>query len=141
MGPTSPIPPQPSASGHGSCSRRSPGAALGARWKTHVWSSPNRTRSIAARRVTGGVSESATTAAAVVSVNTVMALDRLPQPPAEDFKLLTAAEASELIRLPRSSVYELVRNRRIPFVRIGRRVFFVRHALIQWVSEEMTLPR
>ena len=70
-----------------------------------------------------------------------MALDRLPQPPAEDFKLLTAAEASELIRLPRSSVYELVRNRRIPFVRIGRRVFFVRHALIQWVSEEMTLPR
>ena len=61
------------------------------------------------------------------------------QPP-EDFQLLTAAEASELI-LPRSSVYKLVRNRRIPFVRIGRRVFFVRHALIQWVSEEMTLLR
>jgi excisionase family DNA binding protein len=60
-----------------------------------------------------------------------MAVDRRPQPPTEDFKLLTAAEASELIRLPRSSVYELVRNRRIPFVRIGRRVFFVRHALIQ----------
>jgi hypothetical protein len=33
-----------------------------------------------------------------------MAVDRVPQPPAEDFKLLTAAEASELIRLPRSSV-------------------------------------
>jgi excisionase family DNA binding protein len=60
-----------------------------------------------------------------------MAVDRRPQPPTEDFKLLTAAEASELIRLPRSSVYELVRNRRILFVRIGRRVFFVRHALIQ----------
>jgi excisionase family DNA binding protein len=52
-----------------------------------------------------------------------MAVDRLLQSPAEDFKLLTAAEASELIRLPRSSLHELVRNRRIPFVRIGRRVF------------------
>jgi hypothetical protein len=29
----------------------------------------------------------------------------------------------------------------IPFVRIGRRVFFVRHAPIQWVGDEMTLPR
>jgi hypothetical protein len=39
-----------------------------------------------------------------------MAVDRLPQTPAGEFKLLTTAEASELIRLPRSSVYELVRN-------------------------------
>ena len=70
-----------------------------------------------------------------------MAVDRLPDPPAKDFKLLTANEASELIPLPRSSVYELVGNRRIPFVRIGRRVLFVRGALIQWVSDEMTLPR
>ena len=57
------------------------------------------------------------------------------------FELLTADEAAALIRLPRSSVYELARNRRIPFVRIGRRILFVRAALIQWVIDEMTVPR
>jgi excisionase family DNA binding protein len=61
--------------------------------------------------------------------------------PTDEFKLLTADEASELIRLPRSSVYELVRNQRIPFVRIGRRIFFVRAALIQWITEQVTMPR
>lgn len=70
-----------------------------------------------------------------------MATDHLPHPPDDDFQLLTATEASNMIRLPRSSVYELVRTRRIPFVRIGRRVLFVRQALIEWLSAEMTLPR
>ena len=69
-----------------------------------------------------------------------MAVDALPHPADDDFELLTASEASELIRLPRSSVYELARNRRIPFVRIGRRIFFVRAALVQWVIDEMSVP-
>ena len=70
-----------------------------------------------------------------------MAVDALDHSPDDDFQLLTASEAARLIRLPRSSVYELARNRRIPFVRIGRRIFFVRGALVQWVIEEMTVPR
>lgn len=69
-----------------------------------------------------------------------MAVDPLPHA-ADEFELLTADEAATLIRLPRSSVYELARNRRIPFVRIGRRIFFVRGVLIQWVIDEMTVPR
>ena len=69
-----------------------------------------------------------------------MAIDALSQPADDEFELLTAREASELIRLPRSSVYELARNRRIPFVRIGRRIFFVRRALVQWVIDEMSVP-
>ena len=69
-----------------------------------------------------------------------MAIDRLPQPPAEDFKLLTADEASELIRMPRSSIFELARNGRIPFVKIDRRIRFVRKALIEWIVEEMSIP-
>ncbi len=69
-----------------------------------------------------------------------MAVDALPHPPDEEFQLLTADEASELIRLPRSSLYELARNRRIPFVRIGRRVFFVRAAVVQWIIDEMSVP-
>ena len=59
----------------------------------------------------------------------------------DEFQVMTADEAAELIRLPRSSVYELARNGRIPFVRIGRRIFFIRGALIQWLIEEMTVPR
>jgi len=69
-----------------------------------------------------------------------MAVDALPHPPDDEFRLLTADEASELIRLPRSSLYELARNRRIPFVRIGRRVFFVRAAVVQWIIDEMSVP-
>lgn len=61
--------------------------------------------------------------------------------PPDDFELLTAVEASKLIRLPRLSIDELARNRRIPFVRIGRRIFFVRRVLIEWITEEMTMPR
>jgi excisionase family DNA binding protein len=40
--------------------------------------------------------------------------------------LLTAAEAAQLLRVPRSTVYELARNRRIPFLKVGRRTLFVR---------------
>ena len=69
-----------------------------------------------------------------------MALDPLAHAP-DDFELMTADEAAELIRLPRSSVYELARNGRIPFVRIGRRIFFIRGALIQWLIDQMTVPR
>lgn len=69
-----------------------------------------------------------------------MAVDPLSHSP-DEFELLTAREAAELIRLPRSSVYELVRNGRIPFVRIGRRILFIRGALIQWLIDEMTVPR
>jgi excisionase family DNA binding protein len=72
--------------------------------------------------------------------NDQMAVDALPHPRDDDFQLLTATEAAELIRLPRSSLYELARNRRIPFVRIGRRIFFVRTALVQWVIDEMSVP-
>ena len=69
-----------------------------------------------------------------------MAVNPVPHRPDDDFELLTASEAAELIRLPRSSLYELARNRRIPFVRIGRRIFFVRAALVQWVIDEMSVP-
>lgn len=69
-----------------------------------------------------------------------MAVHASSHPP-DDFELLTADEASELIRLPRSSIYELARNQRIPFVRIGRRIFFVRAAVIQWITEQITMPR
>jgi excisionase family DNA binding protein len=71
-----------------------------------------------------------------------MAADALPHRPDDELELLTADEAAELIRLPRSSVYELARNRRIPYVRIGRRILFVRGQLVTWLLDEMSVaPR
>jgi excisionase family DNA binding protein len=71
-----------------------------------------------------------------------MAANALPHQPDDEFELLTADEAAQLIRLPRSSVYELARNRRIPCVRIGRRILFVRGELVKWLVDEMSVaPR
>ena len=49
--------------------------------------------------------------------------------------LLDASEAAELLHVPRSTVYELVRSRGLPHVRIGeRRLRFTRGGLEEWVS-------
>jgi excisionase family DNA binding protein len=56
-------------------------------------------------------------------------------------RLLTATEAGEILRVPRSTVYELARNRRIPFVKVGRRTLFVEKALIDWIAAQTVQPR
>lgn len=49
--------------------------------------------------------------------------------------LLDATEAAELLRVPRSTVYELVRSRGLPHVRIGERgMRFTRSGLEEWVA-------
>lgn len=55
--------------------------------------------------------------------------------------LITAQEAGELLRIPRSTVYELARNRRIPFVKVGRRILFVRQSLLEWIAAQTVHPR
>lgn len=50
--------------------------------------------------------------------------------------LLDANEAARLLRVPRSTLYELVRSRGLPHVRIGDRgLRFTRSDLEGWVSE------
>lgn len=50
--------------------------------------------------------------------------------------LLDAGEAARLLRVPRSTLYELVRVRGLPHVRIGDRgLRFTRHDLETWVAE------
>jgi excisionase family DNA binding protein len=50
--------------------------------------------------------------------------------------LLDANEAARLLRVPRSTLYELVRSRGLPHVRIGDRgLRFTRSDLESWVSE------
>ena len=55
-------------------------------------------------------------------------------------RLLTAAEVSEILRIPRSSVYELARNRRIPFLKVGRRTLFDPRRLMEWIAQQNVQP-
>ena len=55
--------------------------------------------------------------------------------------LLNADEVAALLRVPRSTVYELTRTRRLPFVRVGRRTLFVRVDLESWVVANRVTPR
>ena len=55
--------------------------------------------------------------------------------------LLTADDAAALLRVRRSTVYELARTRRLPHVRVGRRILFVRSDLAAWVAANRVLPR
>lgn len=56
-------------------------------------------------------------------------------------RLLTAAEVSELLRVPRSTVYELTRTRRIPFLKVGRRTLFDPQLLREWITRQTVQPR
>lgn len=49
--------------------------------------------------------------------------------------LLNANEAAELLHVPRSTLYELVRSRHLPHVRVGRGLRFTRGDLASWVNE------
>lgn len=47
--------------------------------------------------------------------------------------LLNADEAAQLLHVPRSTLYELVRSRHLPHVRVGRGLRFTRQDLATWV--------
>lgn len=49
--------------------------------------------------------------------------------------LLNADEAAQLLHVPRSTLYELVRSRHLPHVRVGRGLRFTRTDLARWVSD------
>lgn len=48
--------------------------------------------------------------------------------------LLNADEAAQLLHVPRSTLYELVRSRHLPHVRIGRTLRFTRRDLAFWIQ-------
>ena len=60
---------------------------------------------------------------------------------AEDPLLLTVSEAAKLLRISRGLAYELVRQQRIPFIRLGRRILVPRHGLEVWIAQEAGLPQ
>ena len=60
----------------------------------------------------------------------------MPDAPILTESLMTANEAARLLHVPRSTVYELVRSRGLPHVRIGDRgLRFTRSDLGSWIAE------
>ncbi len=55
-------------------------------------------------------------------------------------RLMTAQEVAEMLRVPRSTVYELARSRRIPFIKVGRRTLFARQTLLEWIATHTVEP-
>ena len=54
--------------------------------------------------------------------------------------LLTADDVASLLRVPRSTVYDLTRSRRLPHVKVGRRTLFVRSDLDAWIVASRVMP-
>ncbi len=49
--------------------------------------------------------------------------------------LLKVEDAAELLRVPRSTLYELVRSRHLPHIKVGRGLRFTRADLARWIHE------
>lgn len=54
----------------------------------------------------------------------------------KDVMLLTVDEMAELLRIGRSSAYELCRQKEFPVVRIGRNIRIPKRALLEWVENQ-----
>ena len=52
--------------------------------------------------------------------------------------ILTVDEAAELLRIPRSSVYTLAQQGRIPGQKVGRHWRFHRVTLEKWIAKEVS---
>lgn len=50
-------------------------------------------------------------------------------------------EVSQILRVPRSTVYELAHTRRVPFLKVGRRTLFEPELLMQWIAQLTVRPR
>jgi excisionase family DNA binding protein len=68
-----------------------------------------------------------------------LAVDRDPASLAEP--LLTADDAAGLLSVRRSWVYDAVRDGRLPCVRVGKHVRFLRSDLERWVREQRSPSR
>lgn len=49
--------------------------------------------------------------------------------------ILTVDEAADFLKLAKQTVYQLVSARDIPFSKKGKRLYFQRHELEQWISQ------
>jgi len=55
-------------------------------------------------------------------------------------KLLTINEVAEKLRLKKSTIYKMVFNRKIPFLKFSGRVFFDEDEVENWVKDSTIRP-
>jgi excisionase family DNA binding protein len=67
-------------------------------------------------------------------------LDATGEPPSLDAPLLTPDQAALLLAVKPSWVYDAVRARRLPCLRIGRHIRFTRSMLEAWLSHQRDEP-
>ena len=61
----------------------------------------------------------------------------MPESPILTEPLLDANDAARLLKVPRSTLYELVRSRGLPHVKVGRGLRFTRADLGAWIAENI----
>lgn len=62
-------------------------------------------------------------------------LDKLTYPDSIKDQLLTISEAAEILNLAESTIYGKVSNREIPVIKKGKKLYFQKVALLNWVME------
>ena len=55
--------------------------------------------------------------------------------------LLSVEEAAKLLGISRGLAYQLVQEKRLPHVKLGRRVLVPRQGLEEWIAQEAGLPQ
>jgi excisionase family DNA binding protein len=56
-----------------------------------------------------------------------------------DLGLLTTKEAAELLRLSPSALQKLRNDGQVPFVKLGKKVFYKRDALVRFVDDQQLI--
>ena len=65
---------------------------------------------------------------------------RGPGTGAQQPMLLTVTEAARLLRISRNLCYELIAQKQLPHIRLGRRILLPRYGLEQWIARTAGLP-
>ncbi len=51
-------------------------------------------------------------------------------------ELLTSEEVAQLLKVPKATVYKWVYQRKIPHVKVGKHLRFVKAELLEWIEEQ-----
>lgn len=57
-----------------------------------------------------------------------------------DFQILTAVEVARFLRVPKSTVYKMVRRGQLPGQKIGKHWRFMRQGIQSWLDGRMVSP-
>jgi excisionase family DNA binding protein len=54
--------------------------------------------------------------------------------------ILTIPEVSKILKLSRAKVYQMVKRRKIPHIRLGKNVRILESDLMRWIEECKVIP-